>query len=93
MDKESTFEDLLQVVEKAVSVMSTEYGQIMFSPSKPSPGEGYRHHRVGATHNGGTFTNPSLILPDRTNLRDLTVPLSHDSLVAQSFLSLTKSHL
>jgi len=39
--------------------MSTEFGQVVFSPNRPSSGEGYRHHRIDATHNAGTFTSCS----------------------------------
>jgi len=39
--------------------MSTEYGQIVFSPNRPSLGESNRHHRVGATHNTGISTSYS----------------------------------
>jgi len=35
MNEEPTFEDVLHLVERAVSVMATECGQIMFESNMP----------------------------------------------------------
>jgi len=59
MDEDPTFQDLLHLVEQAVAVMSTEYGQIVFSPNRPSVGESHRHDRVISTHNTGISTSYS----------------------------------
>jgi len=42
MDEEPTLEDVLQLVERAVSVMATECGQIMFGSNRPFFVGGYR---------------------------------------------------
>jgi len=65
MDEEPTFEDVLQLVERAVSVMAPELDQIMFGSNRPFFVE---EHRVAAPRIAGY--SPRCALCDGAHLLD-----------------------
>jgi len=65
VDVEPTFEDVLQLVERAVSVMTPELNHIMFGLRRPFFVEG---HRVAVTRSAGY--SPRCALCDRAHLMD-----------------------